>query len=902
LLNERENPVLKYCTRAQAIELGNGDSLLFFNMALPSPSSRSFELPGDQLHYAPERPADVQHVKLVISLDFEQETITGTAYTTFSALYEEVRTITFDAVELNIEAVTLESGPSLDYATTNNKLIVTLDRLYRHGEQFTLAIKYNAKPRIGLQFIKPAPEDPTRPVHAWTFGQPRYHSHWFPCHDSPNDRATTEIIATVPAQFLTISNGNLLSVTDNGATKTHHWRHDVPHAAYLVSLVVGDFAVIEDSYNGKPVTYYIRRDREQDARLYMGKTPQMMQFFSEYTGVEYPYDRYAQTVVEVYTGAMEHTTCTTHSFALVVDKKASLDFSHDYVPVVAHELAHQWFGDLLTCRDWSHGWLNEGFATYFERMWVEHDEGVDEFKYSMLQEKNGYLAEDSTYRRPIVYYAYNDQGFELFDRHLYNKGGWVLHMLRHQLTNEGFRRGIRTYLERFRTKEVVTSDLQRTLEEVTGHSLERFFQQWVFSGGHPNLEVSYEWDSERKLVRLRIKQTQKVDALTPCFRTPLNIACTVPTSDEGSKDENPFETRVVRLRVMLGEEERVEQTFYIPVEREPLMVRIDPEGWLLKTLKFERSTKMLRYQLAHDPDVLGRVEAAEALGEKTEEKSRQALIYALNNATFWAVRATAAKALAKHGTPQAQAVLIDALGNLDPKQFSRVREAIASALGTFQAPQSLELAQKSAQALRIILEQGDVSYMVEGSCAEALGKTRVEGNVDFLLRFLNRPSWMSYVQRAIFRGLGQSGEERVVDILTNYLSNSYNALYVRLGAAVGLLQVGSNQHLYSEAARQRAVNALCEAVQHDSWEPTRAAVARTLATFGDKRAIAALEAAANVELDDGVKRAMRVAAHTLRTSDKGDEQYKQLRKDLDEMREENRSLREQLAAIEARLK
>jgi aminopeptidase N len=893
---------LKYCTRAQAIELGNGDSLLLFNTALPSPSSRSFELPGDQLHYAPERPADVQHVKLVIALDFEQETITGTAHTTFSALYEEVRSITFDAVELNIEAVTLENGPALNYTTTDKKLIVTLDRLYRHGELFTLAIKYNAKPRIGLQFIKPAPEDPTRPVHAWTFGQPRYHSHWFPCHDSPNDRATTEIIATVPAQFLTISNGNLLGVTDNGATKTHHWRQDVPHAAYLVSLVVGEFAVIEDSYNGKPVTYYIRKDREQDARLYMGKTPQMMQFFSDYTGVEYPYDKYAQTVVEVYTGAMEHTTCTTHSFALVVDQKASLDFSHDYVPVVAHELAHQWFGDLLTCRDWSHGWLNEGFATYFERMWVEHDEGVDEFKYSMLQEKKGYLAEDSTYRRPIVYYAYNDQGFELFDRHLYNKGGWVLHMLRHQLTNEGFRRGVRAYLERFRTKEVVTSDLQRTLEEVTGHSLERFFQQWVFSGGHPELEVSYEWDSERKLVRLRIKQTQKVDALTPCFRTPLNIACTVPTSDEGSKDENPFETRVVRLRVMLGEEEQVEQTFYVPVEREPLMVRIDPDGWLLKTLKFERSTKMLRYQLAHDPDVLGRVEAAEALGEKTEEKSRLALINALNNASFWAVRATAAKALAKHGTPQAQAALIDALGNLDPRQFSRVREAIASALGTFQAPQSLELAQRSAQALRIILEQGDVSYMVEGSCAEALGKTRVEGNVDFLLRFLNRPSWMSYVQRAIFRGLGQSGEERVIDILTGYLSNSHNALYVRLGAAVGLLQVGNNQHLYSEAARQRAVNALCEAVQHDSWEPARAAAARALAAFGDKHAIAALEAAANVELDDGAKRAMRVAAHTLRTSDKGNEQYKQLRKDLDEMREENRSLREQLAAIEARLK
>ncbi len=318
----------------------------------------------------------MKHVKLVITLDFDQETIAGTAYTTFSALYEEVRTVSFDAIELQIEKVSLENGPELVYTTTGKKLIVTLDRIYHHGEVFTIAVQYNAKPRSGLHFIKPIPEDPTRPIQAWTFGQPRYHSYWFPCHDAPNDRATTEMIATVPSQFLTVSNGNLTEVVDNGATKTHHWRHDIPHAVYLVSLVVGDFAVIQDSYKGKPVTYYVRKDREEDALFYMGKTPEMMRFFSEFTGVEYPYHKYAQTVVEIFTGAMEHTTCTTHSFALLVDKKASLDL--DLVPVVAHELAHQWFGDLVTCRDWSNGWLNEGFATYFERLWGEHDRGNDE--------------------------------------------------------------------------------------------------------------------------------------------------------------------------------------------------------------------------------------------------------------------------------------------------------------------------------------------------------------------------------------------------------------------------------------------------------------------------------------------------------------------------------------------
>src|SRR3989440_4254942 len=342
------------CNRAQALMLDNGYSLRFFNQSPPPPKARSFELADDSVQYAPDRPGDVKHVKLVITLDFEQETVRGTVSTTFSTLYEEIKTISFDAIDLHIERVTLDNATvsrqgepkELAFSADGKNLVVTLDHPYHYGEEFTVAVEYHAKPRTGLHFIKPAAEDPTRPLQAWTFGQPRYHSYWFPCHDAPNDRATSELIVTVPAHFLTISNGNLLGVSNNGATKTHHWRHDVPHAAYLISLVVGDFAVIEDSYNGKPVTYYIRKDRQEEARLYMGKTPQMMQFFSEYTGVEYPYDKYAQTVVEVYTGAMEHTTCTTHSFALVVDKKASLDFNHDYVPVVAHELAHQWFGDL----------------------------------------------------------------------------------------------------------------------------------------------------------------------------------------------------------------------------------------------------------------------------------------------------------------------------------------------------------------------------------------------------------------------------------------------------------------------------------------------------------------------------------------------------------------------------
>lgn len=893
------------CNRVHRIDQGDGYSLFLLHegmSSIPTPKARSFELADDHAHYAPNRPADVQHVKLAITLDFEQETVSGVASTTFSALYESVRTITFDAVELTIESVSLVDGPKLSFTNSAKKLVVTLDRAYAYGEQFTLVVHYHAKPRTGLHFIKPAPEDPTRPVQAWTFGQPRYHSYWFPCHDAPNDRATTEILVTVPAHFLTVSNGNLLSVTDNGATKTHHWRHDVPHAAYLISLVVGDFAVIEDSYQGKPVTYYVRKDRKDDAHFYLGKTPEMMRFFSDYTGVEYPYDKYAQTVVELYTGAMEHTTATTHSFTLLLDERATLDLGAEYVSVVAHELAHQWFGDLVTCRDWPNGWLNEGFATYFEELWSEHDQGTDYFKQSMLSLKQGYLSEDSHYRRPIVYNVYHDHGFELFDGHMYNKGCWVLHMLRHQLGETAFRRAVKTYLERYREKEVITADLERTFEEVTGRSLARFFQQWVYSGGYPAFEVSYSWDGEHSLAKVKIRQTQRVDDLTPCFVTPVDLAFTIPSSDETAPDGFASETHTVSLQVIVGEDGQTEQSFYLPLEREPLLVRFDPDGWLLKTLKFERSTKLLRYQLTHDPDVLGRIEAAEALGEQGDDESLAALKTALTTDPFWGVRAAAASALGTIENEQAQSVLIQALQDLHPTEFARVRIAIVSALGHYQAPQQAELAQRSALTLRTLLEKGDVSYRVESAAAEALGKTRTPHSVELLTQLIERPSWMHTLQRGIFSGLAATGEDRVIDRIASDLNNPQSHPTLRRAAVSGFWTLGRYSYLYSEDARQRAVTALMHTLEHDSWEPIRGIAAMALLSLGEKRPIALLERLADVELDSHVQRQLRLAASALRSGNKNDEQLKQVRQDLDEVRAENRKLKEQLSALEARVK
>ena len=311
---------------------------------------------------------------------------------------------------------------------------------------------------------------------------------------------------------------------------------------------------------------------------------------------------------------------------------------------------------------------------------------------------------------------------------------------------------------------------------------------------------------------------------------------------------------------------------------------------------------MMRYQLAHDPDVLGRIEAAEALGEDGSAENIEAFKTALCNDAFWGVRVAAAKALGVIGTERAQDVLLQELEELATPEFSRVRTAIVETLGKFQAPQQAELAERSAQALKALLERGDISYLVESSAAHALGKTRTAGCVDQLEKFIDRPSWCHAVQRGIFNGIAESGDDRAVTILAAYLDDNKRPITLRLAASVGMLTVGGNRHLYSEEARQRAVTALCQAVEHDSWEPVRAVSARALMALGEKRAIGLLERAASHETESRVQRDMRVAAHALRTGDKSEEQLKSLRKDLDQVREENRKLKEHLGALEARMK
>jgi aminopeptidase N len=868
------------CLQLQAtrgVPLGDGDD-----------DPYNFALPGDRRHYAPDRPADVAHVALNLALDLEEQRVSGVVTTTFRALFDDLRSVSLSASELEIERVTLVGGPALRATQDGRKLVIALDRPYQYGETFAIEIAYAAHPRIGLEFVQPGPDDPTRPVQVWTQGQPETNHFWFPCHDSPNDRATTALSVTVPGQYFALSNGRLDHIDEDGSsgTKTYHWRHDIPHPAYLVTLVVGEFAAVMENWDGIPVNYYVRPGREADARVMMGKTPDMLAFFSKRFGIRYPYEKYAQVVCELFTGAMENTSATTHSFTLLPDERAALDADHPKL-VVAHELVHQWFGDLLTCRDWSHIWLNESFATYFEAAYNQHDEGEDEFRYELRDNLRGYLS--SSYKRPIVYNVYNSDGWEMFDSHAYEKGSLVLHMLRFVLGEQAFWRSIQHYAQANRGREVITPDLERAIEETTGRSMARFFEQWVYRAGHPEFEVSYNWDGDHDLASLTVKQTQKIDEHHACFVTPVDVAFTLPASDEAADGETTTSTFRVQI-------EEAQQRFFFPLPRQPLAVRFDPGGWILKTLKFGRPAEMLRYQLTHDADVLGRIEAAEELGKLGDPKSVDALAAALLGDAFWGARAEIAAVLGKLRTGSALDAL---LAGLEQADNPRARSAIVEALGAFRAPEQPELAERAAVTLTALLKKGDPSYYVEAAAARALGRTRTSGAFDALLAAIDRPSWNEMIRGGVFQGLAALGDPRAAPVLVGWLDRA-KPIQARRAAAGTLGALASDHRLDSGEARQQMARGLVGALD-DPWPPVRGAAARALAAMRESSALGALDQMASRELDGTLIRAARQSARTIREGKGPVDEVRQLRNDFDEMKDENRKLRERLETLAARL-
>ena len=844
--------------------------------------TRSFELPGAKPHYNPDRPGQVDHIFLDLILDIPNQSFKGTCTTTIIPVRPGIQQLTMDAVDLTIESVLVESiSQSFDY--DGEQIQIHLQQPAT-TEAIKVEIAYSVDhPQRGLYFISPDEHYPDKPTQVWTQGEDEDSRFWFPCFDYPGQLATSEIRVKVPTGFKAISNGELIKTEEVDNSVIYHWSQQQVHPTYLMTLAVGDFAVIEDEWRGKPVTYYVEKGREADGKRSMGKTPRMVEFLSNKYGYDYPYPKYAQVCVDDFIfGGMENTSTTLLTDRCLLDERAATDNMRTE-SLVLHELAHQWFGDLVVIKHWSHAWIKEGMASYAEVFWTEEEYGKDDAAYYLLNEARTYISEDSTrYRRPIVTNIYRE-AIELYDRHLYEKGACVYHMIRAILGDELFDKAIQTFVRDNAHNTVETVDLLRAIDKATGYNLMFLFDQYVFRGGHPDYQVAYAWDGDSKLAKLTVtqKQAKKDSESKELFELKIPVA--FGYISQSSQPE--FKTFTLNIH-------QAEQSFYFPLEKKPDFISFDVSNNFLKTVTLQYPVAELKKQLKYDPDPISRIYAADALAKKGGLEVVKALAKSLTEDPFWGVRIEVAKKLGKIKLNQAFEALETGLKDED----ARVRRAVIDALSNFKTAASYD-------TIANCLNQGDPSYYTEAAAARSLG-AMVSGNlkqkqaqaISLLKTILEqRQGWNEVVRSGAIAGLSKmKTSTEAADLILEYTKPGIpQALRLAAIRSLGAISTGQTPEKLGEILEQ------LEAIAGESFFLTQVAVVGALAQMQTAEAINILNELAAQTPDGRVRRRAEEAVTKVQKNLGADKAVKELRQEIDKLKQTNQDLVSRLAKLEA---
>jgi aminopeptidase N len=692
--------------------------------------------------YARTKDYDLENVRTHLRFDLENRKVLGETTQTLAIVRDGVERLKFDSVDLTIESVTL-GGKAAKFETTPTELVVTLPQAAKRGEKLEVSIRYSGQPKKGLYFILPNKNYPDRPKEIWSQGEDEDTRYYIPIYDYPNDRTTSEMILTVPASWLTVSNGQLVSVKDDGkGMKTWDWKQTQTLSTYLISVVAGEFVEKKDTWRGMPLEYVVPRGDEDKIQPTFERTKGMLDVFSDTLGVRYPWAKYAQTSVDDFVvGGMENTSATTLTTRGLVNPKLAAEERAGSDSLNSHEMAHQWFGDLLTTKDWANLWLNEGFATYFEHLWTEKHYGNDEVAYEYWRDSRNWMRQANLYDKPIV--TYDIKSSLENSGNIYNKGGWVLHMLREKLGDDDFWRAMHHYLETYRGQNVMTSDLTKAIEGATSRNVDEFFGQWIYGAGAPKFEVKSTYDEAAKQVKLEVKQTQKVEGRVGLFRVPIEVEV---TTGAGRKSF-PIEVS------------QATETFTFPVDGAPLMVLFDKGNKILKSTEFAKQPKELVYQLKNAETVPDRADAAVALGDV---KGNEDVVAGLGDAAvhdpFWGVRREAITALGKIGGASAEKQVLAALENEKPW----VREVAVQQLGQFK-----DDAANLGPRLETIARE-DKAYTVRGAALRALGAIKAASAYDVLTAAVQSDSPDDTLRSAALNGLGELGDDRAVPLLLEW--------------------------------------------------------------------------------------------------------------------------------------
>ena len=756
--------------------------------------------------YARSKDYDLQHSKVVLKFDLDQKKVMGDVTHTVSILKPGTDKLSFDSVGLQIQSVSVNKS-SAKFETTDSKLNVSLPRAAKAGDKFEVEIKYEGQPKKGLYFILPDKDYPNRPKQVWTQGESEDTRYYLPTYDYPNARLTTETVVTVPGDWLTISNGKLIGVTDaaNGQ-KTWTWKESQPSSTYLFTVVAGELSEVKDSWRNMPVTYYAPKDRGDRLSPNYSRTPAMIELFSTTLGVDYPWEKYSQAMVDDFVaGGMENSSATTNTAGSLRHPMLATEYLENQDGLISHELGHQWFGDLVTCKDWGNIWLNEGFATFMETIWGERHFGKDVADFDRWESSRNWNGNRNLYAKPIVRHDFDDSGE--FDGNAYTKGGWVLYMLRQQLGSEQFYAGLKRYLEVNRGKNVVTADLSKAMEEATHTNVDQFFDQWVYGAGAPKYEVSYAYDEAKKQVALTVKQTQKIEGRVGLFRAPVEVEITNGTGPK-------------LYPIVVS---KAAETFTFPSESAALMVLFDKGNQVLKTAEFKKEKKELLFQLKNASEAADRADAAVALGKlKKEDDAAAALGDAARNDKSVGVRNVAAQSLGEMGGPAASKELLE---SLKEAKVPWVRNQIVQSLGGFKDDPAVVAKLES-------VAKEDSSYRARAAALQALGRLKSPKAYETLTAMVSSESPDGFLRNASLRALGTLGDDKAVPLLAGWAKPGKD--------------LDSRQAAISSLARlQKDNKEITEQIAGYLAEPhaqIRFSSLFALGTRGDASAIPALEA------------------------------------------------------------
>ncbi len=830
-----------------------------------------FTLPGAASHYPPDLELEPVHLAIDLLVEIEAKRASGTVTHTVRARAGGTPTYKIHAVDFEDVEVTAPDGEAVSYRYDGREIHVDWKDAWKAREERTLAIRYQVEePVTGLFFSAPDDEYPERALWAATDHETERARHWLPTIDLPNARPTLTFHLRAKAELTILANGSLVEETahDDG-TKTAHWKLEQPCPSYLTCFTIGDFVRFDDgAVDDIECSYFTSKYfTPEDLERSFGRTRDMLAWMQKKLDHPFPYPKYFQFALPGFGGAMENISLVSWDDQFVLDETLEKEWGWLVDMINVHEMAHSYFGDMVVCRDYAHAWLKESWATYVELLWVEDTLGRDEADYYFYTHVDSYASEaDESYKRPIVTRKFN-HSWQMYDRHLYPGGGARLHMLRKELGDGIFWRGVHAYLKRYAHKVVETADFRRCLEEASGRSLGKFFEQWIYSKGYPKLKATFAWDEKKKTGTFTIEQKQVDEkAEIPAFDLPLDIGWVV---------DGTLATKTVTIS-------KAKEVVVVPMEKKPEQVRIDPKNRAVLKLDFNPGGEMLRTQLRTAPDVVGRILAGNELCGTGRRKNIEAVRDAYREESFWGVRVRFAQALAKAATEAS----VEALAELIAwEQDPMVMESLIRAAGRLRDA-------RIRSAIEARLDDGLGLYRATQAAYEALGAQRDDAPFDRLVEASGIEDRYGVEQSGALRGLAGARREEGVEVLEARIPYGATQERARPTAAMALGVLGRSQ----AKPRREAIAARLVDLLRDPSDRVRTGAVGGLAALGEPSAIGALTA-----YRAGISDQEKVSADRAMAAIRGAQKPKvpALEKQVDELREKLRKLEDAVGKLEA---